>query len=176
MNVELGIFVERDGLPAVRLERPFGVPVEQVWRALTEPGSLAAWFPSPTVDLQPHVGGRVEFAGDPYAGDTSGTVLEFDPPRRLGYTWGDDELLFELGPRGEGCLLALTDVLEERGAAARNAAGWEICLEELDALLTGGSPSGSHRGPTGDWQARYDAYVASGMPSGAPIPEGGDPG
>ncbi|WP_369202863.1 SRPBCC domain-containing protein, partial [Streptomyces sp. PU-14G] len=65
MNVELGIFVERDGLPAVRLERPFGVPVEQVWRALTEPGSLAAWFPSPTVDLQPHVGGRVEFPPAP---------------------------------------------------------------------------------------------------------------
>ncbi|NSC24505.1 SRPBCC family protein [Streptomyces albus subsp. chlorinus] len=176
MSMELGIFVERDGLPAVRLERPFPVGTEQVWRALTESDLLAAWFPSPTVRMEQRVGGHVEFAGDPYADDGTGTVLEFDPPSRLAYTWSEDELLFELGPRGEGCLLALTDVLEERGAAARNAAGWDVCLDELEKLLTGGTPSGPHSGSASDWRARYDAYVAAGMPSGAPIPEGGDPG
>ncbi|MBO8195607.1 SRPBCC family protein [Streptomyces oryzae] len=176
MSVDLGIFVERDGLPAVRLERPFAVSPEEVWQALTEPNRMAAWFPSPTVYLEPMVGGRVDFAGDPYAEDHSGTVLEFDPPRRLGYTWGDDELLFELGRRGEGCVLALTDVLEQREAAARNAAGWDVCLEELGKLLSGGTPSGPHDASASDWQARYDAYVAAGMPSGAPVPGEGDPG
>ncbi|CAM4169323.1 SRPBCC family protein [Streptomyces albus] len=176
MSSELGVFVERDGQPAVRLERPFPVPAGRVWQALTEPAELAAWFPSPTVAMEQTVGGRIEFAGDPYADDGFGTVLEFDPPHRLGYTWGGDELLFELGPRGEGCLLALTDVLEERDAAARNAAGWDVCLGELEKLLTGGAPTGPHGEAAGDWRARYDAYVAAGMPSGAPVPEGGDPG
>ena len=67
MNVELGIFVERDGLPAVRLERPFAVGVEEVWQALTEPSRLAVWFLSPTVHLEPMVGGRVDFAHDRHA-------------------------------------------------------------------------------------------------------------
>ncbi|MEU3191849.1 SRPBCC family protein [Streptomyces sp. NPDC006992] len=175
MSVELGIFVERDGEPAVQLERAIPAGVQEVWQALTEPGRMAAWFPSPTVHMEPTVGGRVDFAGDPYAEDQSGTVLEFDAPHRLSYTWGDDELLFRLTRRGEGCVLTLTDVLEARSAAARNAAGWDVCLDELVKLLSGGTPSGPHDGTATDWRGRYDAYVAAGMPSGAPVP-GGDPG
>ncbi|WP_326807315.1 MULTISPECIES: SRPBCC domain-containing protein [unclassified Streptomyces] len=180
---ELGVFVERDGVPAVRVERVVEADVARVWRALTEPSELAAWFPSPTVRLEPVAGGRIDFSGDPYADPeaeaeaeaSSGMVLAYEEPRLLAYTWGEDELHFELSPgtRSEGpaCVLALTDVLETHESAARNAAGWDVCLDELVKLVEGGTPSGPHSEGATDWRTRYDAYVAAGTPSGAPVPE-----
>ena len=64
----------------------------------------------------------------------TGTVLAVDEPKLLSYTWGDDEILrFELHPEGEGTRLVLSDQLQASWAA-RNAAGWEDCLDRLAGL------------------------------------------
>ena len=39
-----------------------------------------------------------------------------------------------------GCVLRFTHVLEERDTAARDAAGWHVCLDRLGDRLDGGSP------------------------------------
>jgi hypothetical protein len=98
-------------------------------------------------------------------------VLVYEPPRQLAYTWGDDELHFELEPEtNAACRLTLIDVLEERQAAARNAAGWELCLTELATYLSGGDGAGPRAADLAAWRRLYDAQLAAGLPSGAHIP------
>lgn len=168
--MDRGTYMEHEGRPAVRFERTYPHPVARLWAAITEPGELTHWFPA-TVALEPRVGGKIEFSGDPYVHPLVGEILVFEPPRRLSYTWGTDELHFELTPAGDdGCTMTLIDVLESRDAAARNAAGWEVCLTELVKRLAGRPADGPHSESADPWQPIYEGYVAAGMPSGAPIP------
>jgi uncharacterized protein YndB with AHSA1/START domain len=170
--MDLGSFIEFGGRPAVRFERTYTHTAERVWAAITDPGELAHWFPS-SVELEPRAGGSISFSGDPHSSQQTGVVLAFDPPRRLSYTWGGDELHFELEPLADGqCRLILINVLADRSAAARNAAGWDVCLDQLARLVAGQSAGGPHTESATPWQPRYDAYVATGMPSGADIPTG----
>jgi uncharacterized protein YndB with AHSA1/START domain len=166
-----GTYVEHEGRPAVRFVRRYPHPAERVWAAVSEPEGLAQWFPS-RVELEPRAGGRIAFRGDPnLPAETGGTVLAYDPPRRLAFTWGGDELHLTVEPDGEqACSLTLLNVLEARDTAARNAAGWTVCLTELDTYLRDGTADGPHRVGAEPWEEHYAAYVSAGMPSGAPIP------
>jgi len=167
-----GSYETVDGRPALRFERRLAHSVDAVWRAVTEPSELAHWFPaSVAVDLR--VGGTITFAfGDPGGDSNAGEVTELDPPRRFAFTWEDDLLRFELEPEDDGraCRLRFTHVLDERDAAARNAAGWHICLDNLERRLGGEPAAAPSDGPTEEWRARYDEYVAREFPSGAAIP------
>jgi uncharacterized protein YndB with AHSA1/START domain len=166
-----GTYVEHEGRPAVRFTRRYPHPAERVWAAVSEPAGLRHWFPS-RVELEPRAGGRIAFRDDPNLPvETSGTVLAYDPPRRLAFTWGGDELHLTVEPDGEGaCTLTLLNVLEARDTAARNAAGWAVCLAELDKYMRDGAADGPHSTGAEPWARHYAAYVAAGVPSGAPIP------
>ena len=165
-----GRYIEIDGRPAVRFERRYPHPVHRVWRAISVPEELRHWFPS-EVAIEPREGGTIEFSGDPHLEETRGTVLAYDPPHRLAFTWGSDELHFELAADGEGCRLTLTNVLGERGAAARNASGWSVCLAVMELHLAGADVGGPHSPdapvPPGE---SYRDYVEGGLPSGAWVP------
>lgn len=168
---DAGTYIEHDGRPAVRFVRTFPHSVARVWEAITEPGQTARWFPS-TLTLEPRVGGIAAFSGDPHMADSAGTVLAYDPPREVAFTWGADEVHLLLAEEGGGCVLTLVNVLEQGPAAARNAAGWTVCLIELDRLLDGGDVGGGPHSPLADsWRPHYDAYVAAGLPSGAEMPD-----
>ena len=69
-------------------------------------------------------------------------------------------------------MLTLTNVRDARDAAARNAAGWAVCLAELGKLLAGRTADGPHSATAESWQEHYDSYVAQGLPSGAFVPGG----
>jgi uncharacterized protein YndB with AHSA1/START domain len=172
--MDRGTLVAHDGRPAVRFRRRYAHPIERLWAAITDPAELSHWFPS-RVRMQPKAGGTIEFFGDPNMPDAaySGTILAFEPPRRLAFTWGDSELHFSLEPSGDdGCVLTLTDVLDSRHAAARNAAGWTVCLAELGKHLAGQAADGPHSSTAESWQEHYADYVAAGLPSGAALPGG----
>jgi uncharacterized protein YndB with AHSA1/START domain len=172
--MDRGTLVAHDGRPAVRFRRRYAHPVERLWAAITDPAELSHWFPS-QVRIQPKPGGTIEFYGDPNMPETafSGTILAFEPHRRLAFTFGGSELHFSLEPSGDdGCVLTLTDVLDSRDAAARNAAGWTVCLAELGKLLAGQAADGPHSTTAEPWQEHYAAFVAAGMPSGAALPGG----
>jgi uncharacterized protein YndB with AHSA1/START domain len=172
--MDRGTYVEDDGQPAVRFQRTYPHPIERVWAAVSEPDELAHWFPS-QVKLDPHVGGAIDFSGDPNLESSSGTILAFEPPCRLTFTWGGDELRFELEPVGTNeCRLTLIDVLGERDTAARNASGWTVCLAELDKHLNGIVSRGPNSPDAQPFAELYAGYIADGMPSGAWIPEGVD--
>ena len=166
-----GVYVELDGRPAVRFERVYPHPAPRVWAAISEADQLAHWFPS-RVSLEARVGGAVHFSGDPYAEDHSGTVLAFEPPTRLRFSWGDEELEFSIEAIDErSCRLVLLDFLAAPDAAARNASGWTVCLGELDKLIAGAPGSGPHGPDTAPFAPIYERYVAAGLPHGAPIPD-----
>lgn len=159
-----------DGRPAVRFSRTYDHPVARVWRFVTDQEELAGWFPS-RVEIEPRPGGTVRFSGDPNTPDSTGRVLALRPPRHLSFDWGGDELRFDLDPLDDRrTRLTLTNVLAAEDTAARNAAGWEVCLAALDAKARGERSGGPHAGAGGRWQEIYRAYLDAGVPSGAPAP------
>lgn len=169
--MDRGTFTEHEGRPAVHFEHIYEHSIERVWAAVVDPAELARWFPS-AVEMEPRTGGRISFSQDPHSEPTTGRILAFDPPRHLAFTWAGDELHFHLAAAGPGrCRFTLTNVLEARDTAARNAAGWSVCLDELSKHLTGTPSNGPHSESASPWRAVYDDYLASGMPSGAAIPE-----
>jgi uncharacterized protein YndB with AHSA1/START domain len=142
-------------------ERMLEHPPERVWRALTEHHELHGWHPTP-FRFEPVQGGRVEFLATPGAPDMpDGEVVAFEPPRLLAYTWGEDELRFELRGHDEGSALTLTHTFDDRFKAARDAAGWEVCLQALVTMLAAGPKAPGGKGarlPQGDWQHVNSEY------------------
>jgi uncharacterized protein YndB with AHSA1/START domain len=137
--------------PAVRLERHLPDPPAVVWQAITERDQLKAWFPCDVIveDGRWTVGAAITFPFPAAVLDMTltGTVLAVDEPRLLSYSWGEEVLSFELRPEGEGTRLVLTDQLPA-GWAARNAAGWDECLDRLAGLAA--EPDA--------WQRRFAVY------------------
>lgn len=146
--------------PAVRLERVLADPPHVVWRALTDREELRAWFPCDVIVS----GGRWEVGAaitfpfpDEMHPTLTGEVLEVDEPHALAFTWGDDTLRFEIQPEGDGTRLVLVDELPP-DTAARNAAGWEQCLDRL----AGVEPA------AGAWQRRFERYAGAFAPAIGP--------
>ena len=155
------VFSERDQRPTLVFERILAHSPERVWSALTNHQQLLDWHPTP-FDIEPSEGGRVSFSSAvPDAPEIpEGTVLAWAPPSLLAYTWGEDELRWELRPHDEGCVLTLTHSFEDRFKAARDAAGWHICLQALERSLhppRATRPEGQPRLPT-DWRALNSDY------------------
>jgi len=147
--------------PAVRLERDLPDPPAVVWGALTEREQLRQWFPCDVIVAggEWRVGAAISF---PFPSEViemtlSGEVLAVDEPRELAFTWGEETLRFELTPHESGTRLVLIDELPA-GAAARNAAGWESCLDKL-----------AGRAPAADsWKQRFERYSAAFEPTLGP--------
>src|SRR5436305_10266382 len=153
-----GTLVREGARYAVRFERRLAHPVEKVWRAISEPEELRKWFPDGGVEIDLTVGGKVRFAAEGWDEDDElvpreGTVTQLDPPRLLEFTWGDDPLRFELRPDGDGCVLVFKQIFEGKAAAPRLAAGWTICLANLDAALDGTTASPE------EWPGLYEQYA-----------------
>jgi uncharacterized protein YndB with AHSA1/START domain len=147
--------------PAVRLERHLTDPPAVVWQALTEREQLRSWFPSDVIvdGGRWEAGATITFPFPPEVMDLTltGEVLEVDEPNLLVFTWGEDTLRFELSPKEDGTRLVLVDELPAHGAA-RNAAGWEICLDRL----AGVEPA--HE----TWRPRFERYAAAFEPALGP--------
>lgn len=78
-----------------------------------------------------------------------GKVLKYDPPHLFAHTWGEDQLRWELHGHQEGCLLVLMHTFDDRLKAARDAAGWHLCLDSLRASLSDGEAAGEQQRPDG---------------------------
>jgi uncharacterized protein YndB with AHSA1/START domain len=162
-----GRYAAIEDQPTLTFERQLSHPVERVWRAITERNELAHWFPSRVEVEELHAGAVLTFRFEDMPLDApstmTGRVTDFDPPRRFAFTWGEDHLRFELEPVEEGCTLRLTVALGAGDKAARDAAGWHVCLDRLEEQLGG-------EGTGGEWRGYYDEYRRRGVPAGAPIP------
>jgi uncharacterized protein YndB with AHSA1/START domain len=139
-----GKLIEAEGgRVGVRFERRLAHPPERVWRAVTEADELAKWFPArPEISGERRVGAELTFT---YPGNEeppeSGGIVELDEPRLFAFTWrsaGQEPQLvrFELEPDGDGTQLIFTHELP-RPDSAKVAAGWQLCLDDLEAALDG---------------------------------------
>lgn len=121
------------------------------------PDELSNWHPTPFA-IEPVVGGRVVYRGDSKMPD--GLVLAYQPPDLLAHTWGEDELRWEVEAHEDGCILRLTHLFDDRFKAARDGAGWHMCLDALALALEGtANPQrGSEPSPPGGWEALNSDY------------------
>jgi uncharacterized protein YndB with AHSA1/START domain len=170
-DTDLGTLTRQGNRWMLTFTRRLAHPREKVWRAVTEPEHLAAWYPQEIVGER-RAGAPLRFVGS--AGDSfDGQMLVFDPPEVMEFTWGADRLRIELRADGAGTLLTLTDSFDELGKAARDGAGWHECLDRLVAEL-----DGTPQRPMGEtWVEVHPRYVAHLGPGAATIgpPPGNDP-
>jgi uncharacterized protein YndB with AHSA1/START domain len=178
MSDTYGTYQTIDDWPALSFERRLSHPIDVVWRAITEPDQLAHWFPSRVEVDALRDGAELTFRFEHMPSDApstiTGRVTEYDPPHRFAFTWGPpdhrDHLRFELEPLADpdACLLRLTVLLDARDKAARDSAGWHVCLDRLEGLLA--DDGAETTAASGEWRELYDEYQRRGAPAGAQIP------
>jgi uncharacterized protein YndB with AHSA1/START domain len=150
----LGVLTRQGDRWTLVFTRTLAHPRERVWRAVTEPAHLAAWYPQQIVGDR-RAGASLRFVS-PGGESFGGQMLVFDPPSVMEFTWGTDLLRIELHQDGSGTLLTLTDTFDDVGKAARDAAGWHECLDRLAGDLDGLAPP-----PWGErWRQIHPVYVA----------------
>ena len=147
--------VERVGADAIRLERLLDVPVETVWRYLTEAELRSQWFMGGT---DAKADSEFELLNDhdnlsdedvpypedyaPYKGMTwSEQVLRFDPPRLLETTFQGGKsgiVRYELSSEGDRTRLVLTHSGIESPTGFQDfGGGWNSHLAVLEERLAG---------------------------------------
>jgi uncharacterized protein YndB with AHSA1/START domain len=151
--------------PAVRIERTFSAPPQQVYRAWLSPDLIRRWmapgYKVTRVEVDERVGGRYRVwhaaAGVP-AGGFEAEILELVPAERIAWRWGfagpdrdngpvyDSRLTVTLrDAAGGGTVLTLVhERLDDLAAALPRVAekvgsGWEGVLAKLAAILDGAS-------------------------------------
>src|ERR1700722_14877645 len=104
-----------------------------VWTARTDPHQLREWAP---FDADRNLGtlGTATLstvgAATPHVSET--TVKRADAPRVLEFSWGGQDIRWELEPLGDdGTRLTLWHNIDRR-FISMGAAGWHICLDVLD--------------------------------------------
>ena len=119
------------------LVRELRHPPKSVWRALTDPAELREWAPFDTDRGLGTVGPmRLSTVGTPTAQVSESAVTRAEAPRLLEYTWGGQELRWELEPLANGTRLTLWHNINRR-FVSMGAAGWHICFDVLDRFLAG---------------------------------------
>src|SRR6266705_4781282 len=115
-------------------------PPAKVWQALTDPAQLREWAPFDADGSLGTVGIRVKLTtvGAPTPHVTETTVTRADAPKRLQYNWGGGDIRWELEALRGGTRLTLWANID-RAYISMGAAGWHICLDVLDLLLSGTS-------------------------------------
>jgi uncharacterized protein YndB with AHSA1/START domain len=153
---EFGTLERVGDLSVLRLRRRLAHTPHKVWRALTEDEHLAGWFPT-TIEGNRAAGSPLHFSfreseGEPFDGE----MLVYDPPSTMELRWADDVLRFELTPDGPGCVLDLVVTFPEHGKAARDGAGWDVCLQQLEHVVDGTELPWL---PSDRWRVVHRGYV-----------------
>jgi len=167
MDAVDGRLEEHEGRFSLRFERRLAHPPERVWRAITEPDDLRAWFPF-DIEGERAAGAPLRFVfREGEAEPFEGRMVAFDAPRALELEWGGGERLrLEVRPDGDGSVLTLLNTFGEQGKAARDGAGWHACLDTLAFHLDGRQPPWSSEAR---WSEVHDGYVEAFGPEAATI-------
>lgn len=163
-------FVKAGARYTLGLERRLAHSAEKVWRVLTERELLKQWFPA-DVEGEWRVGANLQFTflhgegeGLPEE-ELRGEVLRVLRPRLLEFRWGKHIIRSEVIEDGDGCRLLFSETLDDPSWGARNAAGWELCLDSLETILKGGTLV---KFAWDVWRAKFRRYVKKFEPEFGP--------
>ncbi len=129
-------------------------PAERVWSALTSKAEAPRYFFGRIVKSTWKVGEAwTAYLPDDGGVDTTGVVLEADPPRRLVVTWrvqwleearalGEAIVAYEIEPAGDGVVKLQVSEWRPAGVPQKyvdaGAIGWAAILSSLKSLLETG--------------------------------------
>ncbi|HXZ68100.1 MAG TPA: SRPBCC domain-containing protein [Alphaproteobacteria bacterium] len=139
-----GYVMTLNGRKVLRFVRYLDRPVEKVWAALVVPERVADWLGR--LEIEPRVGGRYNLVFGDDGSRATGIIQDFDPPRRLAYTWGDNTpdpehpgVVFEVAPDGTGSRLTLTTQFpkDHPGDPAEAVATWHEFLRAIPLAVDG---------------------------------------
>ena len=171
-----GAQIRKDGEKwTLILVRELRHPPERVWQALTDPQQLREWAPFEADESLGTLGTRVKLTtvGPPTPHVSETTVTRADAPKVLEYNWAGADIRWELEASGGGTRLTLWHNIDRR-FISMGAAGWHICLDVLDHLLSGtpiGRMAGGEALKFGGWQrlnAEYAKQFGLEVPSWPP--------
>jgi uncharacterized protein YndB with AHSA1/START domain len=133
-----GAEVQKDGERwTLILVRELRHPPAMVWQALTDPAHLCAWAPFDADRNLAAVGPvKLSTVGTPTPQVSESSVTRAEAPRLLEYSWGGNDLRWELAALGSGTRLTLWHHIDRR-FISWGAAGWHICFDVLERLLAG---------------------------------------
>ena len=134
-----GARIRKDGETwTLVLVRDLRHPPEKVWQALTDPAHLREWAPFEADGNLGTVGAAVKLTtvGAPALRVTETKVTRADAPKVLVYNWGGNDIRWELEAFGGGTRLTLWTNIDRR-FISMGAAGWHICFDVLDHVLSG---------------------------------------
>jgi uncharacterized protein YndB with AHSA1/START domain len=132
-----GAQVRKDGEKwTLILDRELRHSPERVWQALTDPAHLREWAPFEADGSLGTVGTTLKLTtvGTRQVSET--TVTRADAPKVLEYNWSGNDIRWELEGFGGGTRLTLWHNIDRR-FISWGAAGWHICFDVLDHLLSG---------------------------------------
>jgi uncharacterized protein YndB with AHSA1/START domain len=159
-----GASIEKDGDKwTLVLVRELRHPPALVWEALTDPAHLSEWAPF-DADRSLATAGPVKLStvGTPTPQVAETAVKRAEAPKLLEYSWGEQDLRWELEPLASGTRLKLWHNIDRR-YIAWGAAGWHVAFDVLDRLLAG-EPIGRIVGPEAmkfeGWQRLSKEYAA----------------
>ena len=159
-----GAHIQKDGEKwTLVLVRELRHSPETVWQALSDPAHLREWAPFDSDGSLAAAGTTVKLTtvGAPTPRVTETTVTRADAPNFLEYNWGGFDMRWALEAFGSGTRLTLWTNIG-RPYIAMGAAGWHICFDVLDRLLSG-TPIGRMVGPDamkfGGWQQLHAEYA-----------------
>ena len=159
-----GAQIQRDGEKwTLILIRELRHAPDKVWQALTDPAHLREWAPFDADGSLGTAGNTVKLTtvGAPTLNVTETTVTRADAPEVLEYKWGGFDMRWHLEALAGGTRLTLWTNIGHR-FIAMGAAGWHICFDVLDRLLSG-TPLRRMVGPDamkfGGWQRLNAEYA-----------------
>src|SRR5882762_1862327 len=125
----------------LKIQRLLPGPIERIWAYLTDSDLRSKWLAAGAMEMK--VGAPFELvwrneelnnppsqrpAGFPEERRMQSRITEFDPPRKLAFTWeGSGDVSFELDTKGDQVLLTVTHRrLPDRATLLKVGAGWHM--------------------------------------------------
>ncbi len=142
----------------IAFERRYPHPIEDVWKALTDPEHLARWYMT-KARLDPRPGGTLDYVSGISQFHVTGKILTWEPPRVFEHEWnveprehlpkGERSVVrWELTPDGDGTILRITHRHLTSQTAKGFVSGTHAFLDRLEDELDGK--------PLTNWVQRVD--------------------
>ncbi|MBY0098406.1 SRPBCC domain-containing protein [Mesobacillus maritimus] len=122
------------GRYALRFERSFTLPREEVFQDITNPSIFSLWYPFATGEMDLRIGGKIFF--DDGEGSTyEGIITDLISPHTFAFHEVEDLVHISLRDENEGYTMVFTHTFDESDMVVSVAAGWHRCLDVLHQLV-----------------------------------------